>query len=335
MATMKFTDIDQDFPVAGQDNESAGFRDNFSAIKESLNYTDSTLTTLKETTVKLGVSNQFTKDASLETVKFVGCSEATVKSGSAIVASSGQELNYSSGSYHSIVLTNSTTLDIVGFPLPSDTEDGRYAKLKLEAVLSPFSVITAGSFVVGRTYTIRALGTTDFTAIGAISNTIGITFKATGVGTGNGTAKEARTLAFANTAPAGTIKYSGEWPSTLFVTSETTPVVVEFWSYDGGVTIYARYLGQYGNNNSVRAAQFEGLTVNGNTILGDAETDKVVFKGIPQLPVLSGVTIGALTGQTGMMVFNTTTGRVQAYVPDTGLAGGGNSTGIAGWVNLS
>lgn len=333
MATMRYTDIDQDFPVAGQDNESAGFRDNFSAIKDSLNYTSDRLTALTDTTVKLGVQNEFTTDATIETVRLVGCSEATVKSGQAIVAVSGQELNYSSGSYHSIVLTNSTTLDIVGFPAPTGTEDGRYAKMRLEAVVSPYSTVTAGSFVVGTTYTITSLGDTNFTAIGAITNTVGVTFKATGVGTGTGTAKAARTLSFANPSPAGTIKYSGEWPTSLFVTSETNPVVVELWSYDGGVTVYARYLGHYGD--TVRGAQFEGMTVNGNTILGDAETDKVVFKGIPQLPVLSGVTISGLTGQTGMMVFNTTTGRVQAYVPDTGLASGANATNTAGWVNLS
>lgn len=49
-------------------------------------------------------------------------------------------------------------------------------------------VITAGSFVVGNVYTILDLGTTSFTAIGASANTVGITFVATGVGSGTGTA---------------------------------------------------------------------------------------------------------------------------------------------------
>ena len=53
---------------------------------------------------------------------------------------------------------------------------------------SPPGKSTAGSFVVGATYTILTVGTTDFTAIGASSNTVGVTFIATGVGTGNGTA---------------------------------------------------------------------------------------------------------------------------------------------------
>ena len=47
---------------------------------------------------------------------------------------------------------------------------------------------TAGSFHVGTSYTIKTLGTTDFTLIGASSNTVGVTFTATGPGTGTGTA---------------------------------------------------------------------------------------------------------------------------------------------------
>ena len=48
--------------------------------------------------------------------------------------------------------------------------------------------VTAGSFVVGQYYTIREVGTTDFTLIGAIANTVGVIFQATGAGTGTGVA---------------------------------------------------------------------------------------------------------------------------------------------------
>jgi|14_taG_2_1085336.scaffolds.fasta_scaffold02071_2 hypothetical protein len=47
---------------------------------------------------------------------------------------------------------------------------------------------TAGSFVTGQTYAITLVGNTDFTAIGAASNTVGVVFKATGSGTGTGAA---------------------------------------------------------------------------------------------------------------------------------------------------
>jgi len=50
------------------------------------------------------------------------------------------------------------------------------------------SIINSGSFVVGNTYSIRLIGTTDFTLIGATANTVGLTFTATGIGDGTGTA---------------------------------------------------------------------------------------------------------------------------------------------------
>ena len=47
---------------------------------------------------------------------------------------------------------------------------------------------SAGSFVTGLPYSISEVGTTDFTAIGADSNTVGEIFTATGAGTGDGVA---------------------------------------------------------------------------------------------------------------------------------------------------
>ena len=49
---------------------------------------------------------------------------------------------------------------------------------------------TAGYFVIGQTYTIQSIGTTDFTTVGAASNDVGISFIATGVGSGTGVANK-------------------------------------------------------------------------------------------------------------------------------------------------
>jgi hypothetical protein len=49
-------------------------------------------------------------------------------------------------------------------------------------------LVPAASLVVGKKYTIDTLGTTNFTAVGAASNTVGISFTATGAGTGTGVA---------------------------------------------------------------------------------------------------------------------------------------------------
>lgn len=49
---------------------------------------------------------------------------------------------------------------------------------------------TAGDFVTGTAYKILFVGTTDFTAIGASSNNVGVEFTATGQGSGTGTASK-------------------------------------------------------------------------------------------------------------------------------------------------
>ena len=56
------------------------------------------------------------------------------------------------------------------------------------------SITNAGSFVIGETYQITYVGTTNFQLIGATSNTIGLHFIATGVGSGTGTAEFSRTV---------------------------------------------------------------------------------------------------------------------------------------------
>lgn len=50
------------------------------------------------------------------------------------------------------------------------------------------NAVSAGYFAAKTYYTIASIGTTDFTLIGASSNTIGLTFTATGKGTGTGIA---------------------------------------------------------------------------------------------------------------------------------------------------
>jgi hypothetical protein len=50
------------------------------------------------------------------------------------------------------------------------------------------SLFSAGYFIIGESYVIDFVGTTDFTLVGASSNTVGVEFVATGAGTGSGSA---------------------------------------------------------------------------------------------------------------------------------------------------
>ena len=53
--------------------------------------------------------------------------------------------------------------------------------------------VTAGAFVIGDTYLITSIGTTNFQLIGASANEVGVHFIATGIGSGTGTAQFSRT----------------------------------------------------------------------------------------------------------------------------------------------
>jgi len=67
------------------------------------------------------------------------------------------------------------------------------------------TTINAGSFIVNQKYTILVVGDTDFTLIGATSSTIGVTFTATDVGTGTGTATFIKS---ANTTIANAVTFT-------------------------------------------------------------------------------------------------------------------------------
>jgi hypothetical protein len=60
--------------------------------------------------------------------------------------------------------------------------------MQTKSLVESGSPVTAGGFTSTYTYIINTIGTTDFTLIGASSNTVGVRFTATGVGSGTGTA---------------------------------------------------------------------------------------------------------------------------------------------------
>jgi len=74
--------------------------------------------------------------------------------------------------------------------------------------------ITAGSFITGTNYRIETVGTTNFTLIGASTNTVDVIFTATGAGSGTGTAKPAFTLEALGTQDDGYINSVIPFPST-------------------------------------------------------------------------------------------------------------------------
>ena len=118
--------IDTAYPVAGQDNDSQGFRDNFTNIKTNFTSAETEINDLQS---KVLVKSALTGDASVnndlngavlkaakvqdfrETVNVVG------------TVAGSQTLNYASGHYHT--LTTSASVSIAFSNLPATTNHGK------------------------------------------------------------------------------------------------------------------------------------------------------------------------------------------------------------------
>jgi hypothetical protein len=79
------------------------------------------------------------------------------------------------------------------------TQYSIYASSVATSTANTSTNTVGGSFVVGNTYEIVTVGSTNFTLIGAAANTVGVIFTATGVGSGSGTARLVAEYAFATT----------------------------------------------------------------------------------------------------------------------------------------
>jgi hypothetical protein len=103
------------------------------------------------------------------------------------------------------------------------------------------SPVAAGSFTPGVAYVILSIGSTDFTAIGAASNTVGLGFVATGAGSGSGTAGATSNKRARSSTLSDRGLYSG------LVTSVPTDASIGFtnWYSQGSATLTDGPTGPY------------------------------------------------------------------------------------------
>ena len=96
---------------------------------------------------------------------------------------------YGSGLLLTVTSTDATT-NLLTFSVYGGMTSGAIAVGTKITFSNVNNTTAAGAFVTGRQYTIASLGTTNFTLVGAASNTVGLTFTATGCGTGTGYVNE-------------------------------------------------------------------------------------------------------------------------------------------------
>ena len=119
--------INADYPVAGQDNDSQGFRDNFTKIKTELTNAHADLTALDTATVK---NTDAETDMQGNTIKNTTILRGSQKfySGGVLSSAGVRPISFEIATYHSYTI-NSTgiTLQLADWPA-----SGKYAEILLE-----------------------------------------------------------------------------------------------------------------------------------------------------------------------------------------------------------
>jgi len=198
-SNINITDIDVEFPVPGQDNDSQGFRDNFTTILDNFEAAKSEIETLQTDTAKVNADTTFLETESSTPATLINANlkahteEYYTPAEGAV--SNSYTIDFADGGYQVITLDANTNFVFDGW-----AESGRYGRITVHL-------------------------------------------------THNGVA---RTANFDNSEGAIYFDTANEnlWTQddtigTVAVSSSTNPVILEFWTYNGGSTIYGKYIGQF------------------------------------------------------------------------------------------
>lgn len=111
--------VDIAFPVAGQDNDSQGFRNNFSAIKDSLTGAAGYIATLQDHTAKTDEANNHAGN-NIVNANLVQISE-NAQIGAVSNTTSTKTLDFEEAAYYQLTFSANCTLQIRNLPGASST----------------------------------------------------------------------------------------------------------------------------------------------------------------------------------------------------------------------
>ena len=115
--------IDALYPVAGQDNDSQGFRDNFSTIKNSLATAKTEITTLQNDTAKKNADNDFNGNK-IQEANLISTTEQTYATGE---LTASQNISFENGHYQIVTVGGDITITLTDW-----AASGKICKLRLE-----------------------------------------------------------------------------------------------------------------------------------------------------------------------------------------------------------
>ena len=112
-SNINYLSINENFPVAGQDNDTQVFRDNFDTIKTSLRNASTEITSLQTDTAKLNLDNDF----ELKKIqRAVLQNNRTQKFNGGTVTATPTTIDYENGDYQIYNIGATLSMDFLNFP---------------------------------------------------------------------------------------------------------------------------------------------------------------------------------------------------------------------------
>jgi len=157
------SNIDSTYPVAGKDNDSQGFRDNFAAIKSNFALAKAELSDLQSKVVLKAALTGDTLDNNLgganisngNYTNFHGTSYAQTVNTTA-------NIDILKGSLQSCTVTNNSVLTFTNWPVT-----GNYAVVRVHLKSNGSAIGVGNDISIGKRYTIDQVNTTNFVTMGA------------------------------------------------------------------------------------------------------------------------------------------------------------------------
>lgn len=259
----RHTEIDQFFPVAGVDNDSQGFRDNFDAIKETLGTVESDINTLQTESFNITLTET---DLNGNTVLGAHLKQPTFEFNQGGAVGSSQNISFLNGNYQVFTVnTNNVNFSLSDWPVSEKYGSirvhlyGNGTALSITATSDSTDEITVSSttslsvdqpiIFTGAVFggltanTVYYVKTKTSSAI-TVSTSVGGSTVNLSSATGTATLYPARIPTF-TVEGGGDIFYDNSWPAPLYVYTNTFATIVEFWTFNGGDQVYAKYLGTF------------------------------------------------------------------------------------------
>lgn len=112
-SNINYLSINENFPVAGQDNDTQVFRDNFDTIKTNFRNAKDEITSLQDNTAKTNVDNDFELS---EVTRAVFRNNRTKKFDAGAVTASPTTIDFENGEYQIFRVGADINMDFLNFP---------------------------------------------------------------------------------------------------------------------------------------------------------------------------------------------------------------------------